>query len=273
MKISWTPPPGCSSRARRSISPSRSRTREAAIPEPEASGVSARTARPQRGVVRARGRLRPQGRPAEQGGQQGLHAPERPARNGPAHRRGLWRVQPETAVRLHLQVHAGRRASRPLRSPLPLRRRPQCGGDRLRQHEHLRRGQSADGCVHVHHPASPGHHVDHDLPLEFGPRHAHRHDRDSRCERATLRPLAGDRSTGPGRRSHASWTCQPNVEVPAGTYTIVDSEPATWSQNPQSGGRGMAVVAKASRRKVCRPPIAPDVAAARPAVAPHLGVA
>ncbi len=53
-------------------------------------------------------------------------------------------------------------------------------------------------------------------------------------------PVSG--TPGEGGVPNASWTCTPNVEVPAGTYTIVDSEPATWSQNPQSGGRGMAVV-------------------------------
>jgi hypothetical protein len=41
---------------------------------------------------------------------------------------------------------------------------------------------------------------------------------------------------------NADWTCAPNIEIPAGTYTIIDSEPATWSQNVQSGGRGMTVV-------------------------------
>jgi hypothetical protein len=32
------------------------------------------------------------------------------------------------------------------------------------------------------------------------------------------------------------------VALPAGTYTIVDSDPATWSQNAQSQGRGFAIV-------------------------------
>ena len=53
-------------------------------------------------------------------------------------------------------------------------------------------------------------------------------------------PVSG--APGQGGVPNASWTCNPKVEIPAGTYTIVDSEPATWSQNPQSGGRGMAVV-------------------------------
>lgn len=53
---------------------------------------------------------------------------------------------------------------------------------------------------------------------------------------------------GQGGVPNASWTCTPNVTLPAGSYTIVDSEPATWSQNPQSGGRGMAVVRGAATR-------------------------
>lgn len=38
------------------------------------------------------------------------------------------------------------------------------------------------------------------------------------------------------------WTVQPRLVFPADTYTIVDSQPATWSQNTRSGGRGFATV-------------------------------
>lgn len=37
---------------------------------------------------------------------------------------------------------------------------------------------------------------------------------------------------------NANWTVTPNVTVPAGSYTIVDSDPSTWSQNAGSGGKG-----------------------------------
>ncbi len=47
---------------------------------------------------------------------------------------------------------------------------------------------------------------------------------------------------GQGGVPNAYWTCTPGVAVPAGTYRVADSEPATWSQNAQSGGRGMALV-------------------------------
>ncbi|MBK9153547.1 MAG: tetratricopeptide repeat protein [Chloracidobacterium sp.] len=47
---------------------------------------------------------------------------------------------------------------------------------------------------------------------------------------------------GQGGVPNAYWEVSPNIVIPAGTYTIVDSEPATWSQNARSGGRGMAVI-------------------------------
>src|ERR1700676_2900164 len=39
-----------------------------------------------------------------------------------------------------------------------------------------------------------------------------------------------------------NWIATLSVTVPAGTYTIVDSSPATWSENPSSGGRGFVRV-------------------------------
>ena len=51
-------------------------------------------------------------------------------------------------------------------------------------------------------------------------------------------------STRPGQGGvpNAYWEVSPNIVIPAGTYTILDSDPGTWSQNQQSGGRGMAEV-------------------------------
>jgi len=49
-------------------------------------------------------------------------------------------------------------------------------------------------------------------------------------------------SPGQGGVPNANWTATPNIKLPAGEYTIIDSEPSTWSQNSQSRGRGMAVV-------------------------------
>jgi len=41
---------------------------------------------------------------------------------------------------------------------------------------------------------------------------------------------------------NANWTATPNIKLPAGEYTIIDSEPSTWSQNSESGNRGMCTV-------------------------------
>ena len=58
----------------------------------------------------------------------------------------------------------------------------------------------------------------------------------------TFGPWRVTGSAGQGGVPNANWSCTPNVTLPPGTYTIVDSEPATWSHNSQSGGRGMAQV-------------------------------
>jgi tetratricopeptide (TPR) repeat protein len=47
---------------------------------------------------------------------------------------------------------------------------------------------------------------------------------------------------GQGGVRNAYWEVRPNATLPAGTYTIVDSNPATWAQNRQSGGKGFATV-------------------------------
>lgn len=47
---------------------------------------------------------------------------------------------------------------------------------------------------------------------------------------------------GQGGVPNAYWDVFPNIVVPAGTYTIIDSDPGTWAQNDDSGGRGMSEV-------------------------------
>ncbi len=41
---------------------------------------------------------------------------------------------------------------------------------------------------------------------------------------------------------NASWTWTVNlrIPIPAGAYTVIDSDPATWAQNDGTGGAGMA---------------------------------
>lgn len=40
----------------------------------------------------------------------------------------------------------------------------------------------------------------------------------------------------------ANWIVRPNAAIPAGTYTVIDSHPATWSQNERSGGAGFSSI-------------------------------
>ena len=38
------------------------------------------------------------------------------------------------------------------------------------------------------------------------------------------------------------WTVQPNVSLPAATYVVIDSDPASWSTNGEMGNMGCAWV-------------------------------
>lgn len=55
-------------------------------------------------------------------------------------------------------------------------------------------------------------------------------------------PWQAKGTDGMGGVKNANWEVYPNVVIPAGTYTIIDSNPATWAQNQESGGRGMGQV-------------------------------
>ena len=54
------------------------------------------------------------------------------------------------------------------------------------------------------------------------------------------------RTFGPWRTSglagsgspNVAWVCNPNITLPGGTYTVIDSDPGTWAHNGQSGDRG-----------------------------------
>ncbi len=47
---------------------------------------------------------------------------------------------------------------------------------------------------------------------------------------------------GQGDVLNAYWAASPNVTLPAGTYTVIDSDPNTWSQNADSSGEGFVIV-------------------------------
>lgn len=46
--------------------------------------------------------------------------------------------------------------------------------------------------------------------------------------------------TGDGQRINIMWVVEPKIVIPAGQYTVVDSDPSTWGANNASGGRGFA---------------------------------
>jgi len=53
---------------------------------------------------------------------------------------------------------------------------------------------------------------------------------------------------GQGGVVNAYWSCEPGIRLEPGTYTIVDSDPATWARNAPSGQLGIArVVGHAAR--------------------------
>lgn len=54
----------------------------------------------------------------------------------------------------------------------------------------------------------------------------------------TWGPWRATGSPGQGGVPNAYWTAYPNVILPAGTYTVIDSDPATWAHNGESGNRG-----------------------------------
>ncbi len=51
-------------------------------------------------------------------------------------------------------------------------------------------------------------------------------------------PWQASGAPGQGGVPNAYWNTQPNVRLSPGTYTVIDSDPATWAQNARSGGAG-----------------------------------
>ena len=48
---------------------------------------------------------------------------------------------------------------------------------------------------------------------------------------------------GQGAVHNATWVAEPNIQLPAGSYTVIDSDPGTWSYNYRSGNSGFTLVA------------------------------
>ena len=55
-------------------------------------------------------------------------------------------------------------------------------------------------------------------------------------------PWQATGSLGQGGVPNANWECSPGTLIKAGNYTVVDSAPATWSQNSGSSGQGFSEV-------------------------------
>ncbi|KAF1086675.1 hypothetical protein SPSYN_00394 [Sporotomaculum syntrophicum] len=55
-------------------------------------------------------------------------------------------------------------------------------------------------------------------------------------------PWQASGSDGQGGVHNANWEVSPNVVIPAGTYTVIDSDPSTWATNAGTGGKGMGQV-------------------------------
>jgi hypothetical protein len=72
--------------------------------------------------------------------------------------------------------------------------------------------------------------------------------------------------SGQNGAADVNWVADVNLVLPPGSYTVVDSDPATWSQNPQSGGHGFAIVRGALAAGTPGPPYpSPAPVAATPA--------
>ena len=55
-------------------------------------------------------------------------------------------------------------------------------------------------------------------------------------------PFAARGEAGQGGARNVVWVATVNVNVPPGSYIVIDSDPTTWSQNSQSQGRGFTIV-------------------------------
>ncbi|MBI3980983.1 hypothetical protein HY345_03205 [Candidatus Microgenomates bacterium] len=55
-------------------------------------------------------------------------------------------------------------------------------------------------------------------------------------------PWEAQGAPGQGGVPNAYWTVYPDTEIPAGTYSIIDSDPASWAHNSGTKGIGMSQV-------------------------------
>ena len=55
----------------------------------------------------------------------------------------------------------------------------------------------------------------------------------------TIGPWQAKGEPETGGVPNAYWVAEPNIELPPGEYVVVDSDPATWSWNEETQGRGI----------------------------------
>ncbi|MEN6347804.1 MAG: hypothetical protein ABFD08_00190 [Syntrophomonas sp.] len=55
-------------------------------------------------------------------------------------------------------------------------------------------------------------------------------------------PWQTEGKEGQGKVANAYWIAKPNIVIKAGTYTVIDSNPATWSHNEQSKNCGFTEI-------------------------------
>jgi hypothetical protein len=58
-------------------------------------------------------------------------------------------------------------------------------------------------------------------------------------------PWQASGEPGQGGVPNAYWVVEPDVILPAGIYSVIDSDPATWAQNGATGGAGIAIAERA----------------------------
>ena len=56
----------------------------------------------------------------------------------------------------------------------------------------------------------------------------------------TYGPWQATGEPGSGGVPNAYWVVKPNIVIPPGTYTVLDSDPSTWAQNEETGGAGIS---------------------------------
>jgi hypothetical protein len=73
---------------------------------------------------------------------------------------------------------------------------------------------------------------------------------------------------GQGGVMDAVWIVRPNTTIPAGTYTVIDSDPGSWSENSISGGAGFSHIMRPKKgvktQEKAASPVSVKPAATRP---------